>query len=98
MQNIIFDERVDKDEKDMLLDSITPQKSGLGKRELVIGFIILFVILLLSVPKIYLANEIYYLSKEIHSLQIHYNLLKNQNKQLKHEVEKLKYYFLFDKK
>lgn len=84
-------ERVNDEEKDMLISEPT---QGLGLRELKIAGIILCAVLALCVPKIYLANTIYYLSKEISLLQTHHDMLLDENKRLKHDVEDLKYKFI----
>lgn len=89
------DTRVEDDEKEMLVVDIADEYiEGLGAKEIRISFVILFAILLLFVPKIYLASTIYYLSKEITSLQAQHDMLLEENKHLKHDVEDLRYEFL----
>lgn len=89
------DTRVEDDEKEMLVvDVVDEYVEGLGAKEMRISFAILFAILLLFVPKIYLASTIYYLSKEITSLQAQHDMLLEENKHLKHDVEDLRYEFL----
>jgi cell division protein FtsL len=48
---------------------------------------ILFVTLLLLMPKIYLQNNIYYVSKDINKLHTQYVSLKEENKALKQQHE-----------
>lgn len=98
-QNYIDDTRVEDDEKEMLVSYMADgYTEGLGVKEIRLAFIILFVILILFVPKIYLTSTIYYLSKEITSLQAQHNILLEENKHLKHDVEDLRYEFLILKK
>ena len=42
-------------------------------------------------PKIYLRNNIYYISKDINKLHSHYVSLKEENKFLQQQLEKMKY-------
>jgi cell division protein FtsL len=48
---------------------------------------VLFVTLLLLMPKIYLQNNIYYVSKDINRLHTQYVSLKEENKALKQQHE-----------
>lgn len=54
--------------------------------------ILIFVFLMfLSLPKIYLSNNIYYVSKEINQLHSHYMSLKEENKFLIQQLEDAKF-------
>lgn len=90
--------RVSEKEKDMLLESMDSttltQGRGLGIRELKIALLILCVSLLVCVPKIFLSNSIYYLSKDIALLQTQHDMLLDENKRLKHDLESLRYKFI----
>ena len=93
--------RVSEWEKDDLLETFESHNSstqnkvnGLGLKELKNAGLIILCVLLLCVPKIYLANTIYYLSKDINTLQTQHDTLLDENKRLKHEVESLRYKFL----
>lgn len=93
--------RVSEEEKDMLFESFEStdstdltRGSGLGKRELKIAGLILCAVLVACVPKIYLSNSIYYLSKDIALLQTQHDMLLDENKRLKHDLESLKYKFI----
>lgn len=55
-----------------------------------IGLVFLF-LMLLSIPKIYLSNNIYYVSKEINQLYSHYMSLKEENKFLIQQLEDAKF-------
>lgn len=98
LRNIILpNSRVNKWEKDELLNIESREsahKSGLGINELKNALYIMIFILALCVPKVYLSNSIYYLSKDIANLQTQHDILLNENKHLKHEVEALRYKFL----
>ena len=96
LKNLILPQsRVNEWEKDELIESTKKSKEqGLGFKELRNAFILVLLVLLLCVPKVYLANTIYYLSKDIINLQTQYDILLDENKRLKHEVEDLRYKFL----
>lgn len=53
--------------------------------------IILAFIMFLSLPKIYLSNNIYYISKDINRLNSHYMSLKEENKFLIQQLEDAKF-------
>ncbi|MEA2049287.1 MAG: hypothetical protein U9O56_00935 [Campylobacterota bacterium] len=58
-----------------------------AKKALLLVFSLLFILLLLIIPKIYLRNNIYYISKDINKLDTHYISLKEENKFLKQQHE-----------
>ena len=62
-----------------------------AKNSILIVFGILFVVLALTIPKIYLRNNIYYISKDINRLYSHYNSLKEENKFLRQQLEDAKF-------
>jgi cell division protein FtsL len=51
----------------------------------------MFLVLLVFMPKIYLRNNIYYISKDINKLHSHNISLKEENKFLRQQLEKMKY-------
>jgi cell division protein FtsL len=53
--------------------------------------LIFFFLLFLSIPKIYLSNNIYYVSKDINQLYSHYMSLKEENKFLIQQLEDAKF-------
>ena len=61
------------------------------KSSLFIIFGTMFAILILFMPKIYLRNNIYYVSKDINKLYSHHISLKEENKFLQQQLEKMKY-------
>ena len=62
-----------------------------AKSSLIIIFGTMFLVLVLFMPKIYLRNNIYYISKDINRLHSHYISLKEENKFLQQQLEKMKY-------
>ena len=62
-----------------------------AKSSLVIIFLTMFVVLALFMPKIFLRNNIYYLSKDINKLHSQHISLKEENKFLEQQLEKMKY-------
>jgi cell division protein FtsL len=56
---------------------------------LVFGFILLVV--LLFAPKIYIQNNIYYESRKLNKLYVQYLSLKEENKNLKQQIEDKKF-------
>lgn len=81
------------DEREMLLH---PQKlhkqSEIGA--LFVAYAILFFILLLFMPQVYLANNIYYASKNINYLKSQREALRDENGNLQQKLESLKFNFL----
>ncbi len=61
------------------------------KSAIVIVFAILFFILALYFPKIYLRNNIYYVSKDINRLYAHYISLQEENIFLAQQLEDMKF-------
>jgi len=62
-----------------------------AKSSLVIIFLTMFILLALFMPKIFLRNNIYYTSKDINKLHSQYVSLKEENKFLDQQLEKMKY-------
>jgi len=58
---------------------------------LLLVYLIMFIILLLFIPKIYLRNNIYYISKDINKLNSHYISLKEEHKFLQQQLEDAKF-------
>ena len=88
-----IDSRVNEEEKQELYIE-QPAKSGLNTHHLGAALAILGAVLLLCLPKIYLSSTIYYKSKAILNLQSQCDMLSDENKRLKHELEDLRYEFL----
>jgi cell division protein FtsL len=59
--------------------------------ELYVVFIIFFILIFLTFPKIYLRNNIYYTSKDINELLSKKDLLLEEQEILEQQLEKLEY-------
>lgn len=82
-------------ERDALFnDDKVDMPDGLGVSSLILAYCLLFFILLVFIPKVYLANSIYYVSKNIHYLHSQKEALKNDNLLLQHKLEATKFNFL----
>lgn len=62
-----------------------------SQNSLIIVFVILFFMLSLYIPKIYLRNNIYYTSKDINKLYAHYISLQEENTFLSQQLEDIKF-------
>ncbi|RDU59316.1 hypothetical protein [Helicobacter marmotae] len=98
LKNLILPKsRLSIEEKEEIL---SPQErsiespDGLSLKELKIALYIMLLVLILCVPKVYLSNTIYYLSKDISTLQTQHDMLLEENKRLKHEIQELRYKIL----
>ena len=60
-------------------------------RSILFVLTMLFIALVLFIPKIYLRNNIYYMSKDINNLYSHYMSLKEENKFLIQQLEDAKF-------
>jgi cell division protein FtsL len=80
-------------ERDDILEAISPlfEETTLGLRNYIVMVLLLFIVLLLAFPKVYLNNTIYYKSKEIALLEKEHEILKQENLKLQENVEKLKF-------
>ncbi|WP_086234689.1 hypothetical protein [Campylobacter devanensis] len=81
-------------DKENLLQSNTRRvknEENLSFKKLIIGYIILFIILIITLPKVYFSNEIYYTSKDIAELKSKLNVLKEEHKLLKRDLEFIRY-------
>ncbi len=87
-----------KDKKNVkydLLDEVEHSREESEKNlstKLLFGvFLVLFSVLFVILPKIYLKNEIYYNSRDISKLYNEYNILKEENIMLKRKLEYIKF-------
>lgn len=81
-------------DKEQLLqshDEYQKTEHNISVRSLFIAYLILFLILAVALPKIYIANEIYYTSRDIAELRNKLNVLLEENKELKSKLEKIRY-------
>ncbi len=87
-----------KDKKNVKYDLLDEVEHSRGKSEknlniklLFSVFLVLFSVLFIILPKIYLKNEIYYNSRDISKLYNEYNILKEENIMLKRKLEYIKF-------
>ncbi|RAZ52689.1 hypothetical protein [Campylobacter hyointestinalis] len=81
-------------DKEQLLqghDEYQKTEHNISVRSLFIAYLILLLILAVALPKIYIANEIYYTSRDIAELRNKLNVLLEENKELKSKLEKIRY-------
>lgn len=92
--NIFIKEvRIDTQERDELF-ALEQVEEGLNVRYLIYAYLGLFLFLLVCMPKVWLSSAIYYTSRDINKLQTQRDLLKEENKRLQSEREKLRYQYL----
>lgn len=61
------------------------------KNALLIVLTVLFLALVLFIPKIFLRNNIYYMSKDINKMYAHYISLQEENRFLEQQLEDMKF-------
>ncbi|MDO7253441.1 hypothetical protein [Helicobacter cappadocius] len=83
---------IDKNEKEELF--FDDEKKGLNINALFWAYVILAFSLVIVLPKIYLASNIYYISRDISKLQTQENLLKEENNRLERELEDVRFKYL----
>ncbi|RAX57423.1 hypothetical protein CCZ01_06185 [Helicobacter monodelphidis] len=88
---------VKREEKEQLLqeyDRYQEESNNLNLKSLITIFILLFLILALFAPKIYIRSNIYYASRNILHLQTQADALREENKHLKKQLEDVKFKYL----
>ena len=83
-----------KSEKEILLEELEKERrraKNITFRELLFIYFLILVALGIILPKIYIANQVYYTSKEINTLYHKYTALKEEKAALLREIEALKY-------
>lgn len=68
----------------------TPAQN-LSKTSLFIAFGIAFLVMIATLPKIFIANEIYYTSRDIGALRDKLGVLNEENRELKSKLEQIRY-------
>ena len=68
----------------------TPAQN-LSKTSLFIAFGIAFLVMIATLPKIFIANEIYYTSRDIGTLRDKLGVLNEENRELKSKLEQIRY-------
>lgn len=85
-------QRINEEEKEELF--FDSEKKGLDINALFWAYVILIFSLLIVLPKIYLASNIYYVSRDINKLQTQENLLKEENNRLERALEDVRFKYL----
>lgn len=80
--------RISSAEKDELMDFAKKQE-GLGLFYLFMAGCVIFLILSVFIPKIYLSNNIYYVSRDIARLHGEKELLHEERIRLQREIERI---------
>ena len=73
------------------LDSEQQRAENISLQSLLWVYIVLLFVLLFTLPKIYISNQIYYISKDINSKYHKYTALLEENRILKKKIEQLNY-------
>lgn len=82
-------------EKDAILQPLDKRLSKQSEiSALFVAYAILILVLLLFMPQVYLANNIYYASKNINYLKSQREALRDENGDLQQKLESLKFNFL----
>jgi len=72
-------------------DDFQEEEKNLDVKFLLMMLAFLFLAMILTVPKIYLRNNIYYSSKEIYQLQTEEDSLVEENRRLRRILEDMKF-------
>lgn len=73
------------------VDEVIAPPSTMGIRFLIVYLLVVFIVLLVVFPKIYLQSQIYYKSRDIAVLEHEYNTLKEENTIIKNKVETIRF-------
>ncbi|MCE3047594.1 hypothetical protein [Helicobacter kayseriensis] len=79
-----------QNEKDALT-SISSDSGKINGKDLVWALIIFLLIFCVFAPKIYVSGQIYYISRDIAKIDSHLELLQEENKNLRQELEDFKF-------
>lgn len=83
-----------KSEKYILLDEYEKEQNrakNITFRNLIYVYLVIFLVLLVVLPKIYLSNQIYYTSKEINTMYHKYTALKEEKAYLQRQLEAIRF-------
>ncbi|MCR4941775.1 MAG: hypothetical protein K5978_03140 [Campylobacter sp.] len=81
----------EKDELLSLHDDEQKHETNLSFKTLLISLLTFAIVLCFFLPKIYIANQIYYISREITEISNQRDTLLEENRALKSQLENLKY-------
>jgi len=82
-----------KDKKELLeaYDEELLKEKNLSFKTLIIVYLSVFLALAIFLPNIYIKNEIYYISRDIGELYDQHELLNEENKNLKLQIELIRF-------
>ena len=83
-----------QEEKDEL-NSLNLNNTNLNGRDLIRAILFFVGSVIVFAPKIYLSSQIYYLSRDIAKSQHHLELLEEENRTLKRDLEDFKFQQVF---
>ncbi|ANE35616.1 hypothetical protein CIG11343_0548 [Campylobacter iguaniorum] len=72
-------------------DEELKKEHNLSFQHLLTAYLMILLILAVTLPKIYISNEIYYTSRDIAELRNKLNVLLEENKELNSKLEKIRY-------
>ena len=81
----------DQDELLRYYDAGKKKEKNLTFYQLLVVYLLIGVAFLLTVPAIYIRNEIYYISRDIAELRTKHEVLLEENRALKSDIEALRY-------
>ncbi len=73
------------------IDKVQTVEQNLSVSTLIWTYIIVFFTLLLVLPKIYIANQVYYISKDINKQYHKYTALREENRYFTKKIEEFNY-------
>ncbi len=73
------------------IDDMQNVEQNISFSTLIWTFILVFFMLLFILPKIYIANQVYYVSKDINKQYHKFTALREENRYLKNQIEKFNY-------
>lgn len=79
-----------QEEKDEL-NSLNLSNNALDGRDLIKAVLIFLLFVIVFAPKIYVSAQIYYLSRDIAKAEHHLELLQEENRTLKQDLEDFKF-------
>ncbi len=85
---------LDRSEKETLLEEYAKERKrvkNISFRNLLYLYLMIFLLLAILMPKIYISNQIYYLSRNINDMYHKYTALLEEQAALQRELERIRY-------
>lgn len=79
------------DEKNELLEQTDIAEENISFHQLLLVFLVIFIALVVLLPKVYISNQIYYLSKEVSDLNSKKDVLLEEKSLLRSKIEEISY-------